>query len=42
MIEIFREIKDTPTPSLLVAGGMIFLVLAVGPAHMTVALPQVA
>jgi hypothetical protein len=29
MIEIFREIKDTPTPSLLVAGGMIFLVLAV-------------
>jgi len=29
MIELFREIKDTPTPSLLVAGGMIFLVLAV-------------
>jgi hypothetical protein len=29
MLELFREIKDTPTPSLLVAGGMIFLVLAV-------------
>jgi hypothetical protein len=29
MFDLIREIKDTPTPSLLVAGGMIFLVLAV-------------